>query len=211
MKTIFPPAGVGEETPPVAMCTPAEAPNFSEGLGADAAGGAVYRGLCLELDEAFAQLAMTWEAWQLSRPNDEAFAAYLESLSECNTIHQILKKFPQYEPFRKDFPSSPTSHGVGVCVSHGSDCDGRLGGEGMDEHGVRGGVGVGLRSRRPVPGAAPIRRGLAFGQPGGAGRVVRVRAVTHTPMRPEVQVLWVALATVILVPAVGVILHILFR
>ena len=209
--TTFPPAGVGGESPPAAVCVPAEAPNSSEGLGVDAAGGAIYAGLQLELDEAFAKLATTWEAWQLSRPNDEAFAIYLESLSECNSIHQLLKKFPQYEPFYKDLPKGPSGDGVGMGASHGVDRHGDVGGEGMAERTVRGGGDVVLCPRRSAFGGPAIRRGLAFGEPGGAGRVLRNRAVVRKAMKPEVQVLWVALATVIVVPAVGVILHVLFR
>ena len=208
--TNFPPAGVGAENPPAVMCAPVEARNPSEGLAVETAGGAVYAGLQLELDEAFAAMEVTWKAWRESRPNQVALDAYLESLSACNTIHKILKKFPQYETFPKNFPKSPSSDVLGLCVSHGVDRHGDVGGEGMAERPVRGGGDVVLCPRRSALGGTAIRRGLAFGEPGGAGKIIRNRALVRSPMRPEVQVLWVALATVILVPAVGVILHVLF-
>lgn len=205
MKTIFPPAGVGAENPP-AVSVPAEAPNFSEGLGVDAAGGA-YAHLETALDEAFARMETTWAAWRESRPNDEALAAYLNSLSECNTIHQLLKNFPQYEPFRKDFPKSPSRDGVGTGASHGLAGGGSLGGEGMVERTVRGDGGA-LRCPRRIPqlGAA-VPRGVAFGEPGPAGTFLRNRQVVRTPMRPEFRILWVALATVLVMHGVAILIH----
>lgn len=207
MKTIFPPAGVGDENPPV-VCMPAEVPNLSQGLGADAAGGA-YAHLQTALDEAFSRMETTWAAWRESRPNDAALAAYLNSLSECNTIHQLLKNFPQYEPFRKNFPTSPSIDGVGTGASHGLAGGGSLGGEGMVERTVRGGGGALQCPRRlPLLGAA-VPRCLAFGEPGPAGTVLRNREVVRPPMRPEVRSLWVALATVLVMHGLAILIHFL--
>ena len=207
--TTFPPAGVGDENPRVGTC-PAASPLLPERLG-DGATRGPYVKLQAALDAAFLTMEGTWAAWCERRPDQAALDAYLESLSECNAIHQLLKNFPQYEPFRTNFPTSPSSDGVGVCASHGVNRYGDVGGEGMVERAVRGGGGAGRCPRRlPLLGAAVPRR-LAFGEPGGAGRILRVRAGARPAMRDEERVLWVALATLIAVPAVGVILHVMFR
>lgn len=201
----FPPASVGGESLPVANW-PAEVSHFPERLDTDAAGEAIYAGLCRDLDAAFAAMEGTWARWREVRPDDAALEAYLESLTRCNATHQLLKQFPQYEPFRKDFPTSPSNDGVGVGPSHGVAGARGMGGEGMDERAARGGVGAGRCHRRlPLLGAAVSRRLAAGGAVVGRG-VLRVRR-SRPPVTDAERVMWVALATICGVLVVGLVIH----
>lgn len=208
MKT-FTSASVGGESSPVAMAS-GPVLNSSEGLGAEPAGEAIYARLCDELDAAFAAMEVTWAAWRACRPDEDALNAYLNSLSECNVIHQLLKKFPQYDTFETTLQTGPARKRVGAGFSHGSDCPGGMGGEGMDERTVRGGGGVLRCSRRsPLLGAA-VSRGVAAGDAGHRGGILRVRRARPV-MAPEIRVLWVALATVCGVPAIALVIHLISK
>lgn len=171
-----------------------------------------YRALSAQLDAAFSDMEAAWFEWRDRRPNHGALTLYLQTLAECQHIHQLLKEFPQYEPFRKDFPTSPSDDGVGLGDSHGVSRDGCVGGKGMDERAVRWGGGAGLCPRRlPLLGAAVPGR-LAFGQPGGAGRMVRVhRRGARPAMTPEGKMLWVALLTACALPTAGLIIYLITK
>lgn len=201
----FPTASVGGESSPVAV-GPAAVPSIPERLGTAAAGEAIYAELCRDLDAAFAAMEVTWVRWREGRPDEAALQDYLADLSRCNAIHQLLKKFPQYEPFRKDFPTSPSSDGVGMRPSHGIHRDGGVGGEGMVERAARGGGGAGrCPGRSPLLGAA-VPRGVAAGASGTRRGVLRVRR-ERPPLSEAQRVLWVALATLCGVPVVGMLIH----
>jgi len=170
-----------------------------------------YRELSARLDDAFSKMEVAWIEWRDTRPNAPALTIYLQTLAECQFIHQLLKEFPQYEPFNKNFPTSPSSDGVGVSDSHGVSNHGCVGGEGVAERTVRGGGGAGLCPRRlPLLGAA-IPRKLAFGEPGGAGGMARGRRWARPPMTPEEKMVLVALLTAAALPTVGLIIHLLCK
>lgn len=171
-----------------------------------------YRELSAQLDAAFADMEVAWIEWRDSRPNHGALTLYLQSLAECQFLHQLLKEFPQYEPFRKDFPTSPSNDGVGVSDSHGVSSHGCVGREGMDERTSRGAGGAGLCPRRfPLFGAAVPGR-LAFGRTRDAGRVLRDRAAAGVAaMTPEARMLWVVLATVCGLPVIAAIIHLILH
>ena len=167
-----------------------------------------YRELSGQLDAAFSKMEVAWIEWRDSRPNHEALTIYLQTLAECQFLHQLLKEFPQYEPFSKDFPTSPSSDGVGIGSSHGVSSHGCVGGEGVDERTSRGTGGALLCPRRLPRFGAAVPGRLAFGQPGGAGRVLRGEWRREAPaMTPEDKLLWVALATICIVPALALIIH----
>jgi len=170
-----------------------------------------YRELSARLDDAFSKMEVAWIEWRDTRPNAPALTIYLQTLAECQFIHQLLKEFPQYEPFNKNFPTSPSSDGVGVSDSHGVSNHGCVGGEGMDERTSRGAGGAGLCSRRLPRFGAAVPGRLAFGEPGGAGGMDRARRGSRPPMTPEARMLWVALATVCIVPAIAAIIHLIFH
>lgn len=162
-----------------------------------------FRELSTQLDAASIKMEVAWIEWRDSRPNDPALDTYLKTLAECHDLHQILKSFPQYEPFSKNFPTSPSSDGVGHGESYGVSSHKCVGGESVDERAVRGGGDACLRSRRfPLLGAA-IPRGLPFGEPGGAGRVSRDTPQIE-PSNPSAVMCWLMVATVLAVPVVGV-------
>jgi hypothetical protein len=171
-----------------------------------------YRELSARLDAAFLDMESAWVEWRERRPNAGALNLYLQSLAECQHLHQLLKEFPQYEPFNKDFPTSPSRDKVGIGDSHGLSRHECVGGEGMDERTVLRGGGVRLCPRRlPLLGAAVPRR-LAFGQPGGAGGMVRAqRRGARAAMTPEAKMLWVALATACALPTVATIIHLISK
>lgn len=167
-----------------------------------------YRDLSAQLDAAFSKMETAWIAWRDSRPNHKALTLYLQTLAECQFLHQLLKEFPQYEPFNKDFPTSPSSDGVGLCDSHGVSNHECVVGEGMAERAGRGTGGAGLCPRRlPLLGAAVPGR-LAFGQPGGAGGMDRARrGGGRPPMTPEEKSVLVALLAAAALPTIGLIIH----
>lgn len=169
-----------------------------------------YRELSAQLDAAFIKMEVAWIEWRDSRPNDPALNTYLKTLAECHDLHQILKSFPQYEPFTKNFPTSPSSDGVGHGNSYGVSSHKCVGGESVDERAARGGGGACLRSRRfPLFGAA-ISRGLPFGEPGGAGRVSRDMPASR-PGDSFAVTWWLALATVLAVPVVAVVVDYILK
>lgn len=169
-----------------------------------------YRDLSAQLDAAFIKMEVAWIEWRDTRPNEPALNTYLKTLAECHDIHQILKSFPQYEPFTKNFPKSSSSDGVGHGKSYGVSSHKCVGGEGVAERTIRGGGDACLCSRRlPLYGAA-IQRGVSLGESVRRRRCLR-EAPRLEPENPCAIMCWLALATVVAVPLVGVLADLILK